>query len=522
MSATVAFFESWPICRSYNPHHDMFDTHDLVSDYYVTDMDGNQGLRHVLADGACLHLMRRAGIFVEIMACAEADDDALSRFRELVDSFHTYDSLDALTQAIKATPARGVRLVFVRRGLSIVDASNNSMSASHLAANTRVTQTLATNIALDVAHALKQASDTAFYALAYETRRYRSNQWEASHQSVAFVPSGFIANSHPCSVPVLMTSILASLPGVDAEDSDLYHHNDAAVTLDDTSEEEWRCTCRLHIGDSAAPRRIEVERSFPPRTLDSLPHDFLQLTDGVRCTVYDLNDDADQNLAADEAWRNSKDASTILAACLPALRDAVRRRTVPQVDLQSQAVAKAMEAPIEQPADAPLTAPIEIANPEPPPADPPRPTLVSPHEAVIARVRASYGDANAALVAPAVQMLDAAASTYTLILSTDMLTLQGALPPTVLLHISKTSRLVSLPLVTENKLVRLYFQNNKVRVGSAKLDLDSFLQCDWIVFYKTHARPNRPTLNKSARSQLTQRGSVRRLAFARARELMHR
>lgn len=544
-NATIAFFERWPICRTYNPHHDLFDTHEMLSDIFVSDMDGSQALRHALADGALIHIAKRANIRVEMVAWTDADDEIVKGFSDTADAVTLCVTKSDMMTAVGKPFHDGVttlRIVLARLGpLERVDEiASDGMSEQKVAANSKVAQTLATNSALDMVDDMRRgaiSNGSAFYGFVHGSRRFRANTWEASQQSVAFVPSGVISVLKPTTVTSLPTIVLGMFENVASDDSDLHHTEDASVTIDDTDETIWSCTCRIRVGDERESRRVEVVRYFPPFALDALPRGFLRIEAVEDWHIHDSRGEV-ENLAEDDEWRSSSDASSILSACLPAVRDAVRRRTVAAVDVLSTAEANAAVVPIEETPDEPILAPIETSTPTPEPPTTPVSTKASvamgdAREMIILKVRQQYGDAEANAIASTVKTLDCSTS-YTVILDTsnDLQILQGTLPPTVLLHLSKGTRLLSLPLATStpkdaaDASVRLVFMNGNVRVGRVKLDLASFLHCDWIAFYKVRARAARaaPSSRQNSHAPLAERGSVARFAqkIAYARMLMHR
>lgn len=520
MHAVLCFFERWPVVRSHNVHHELFSTHDLLTDIFVTDVDPINSLRDCFADGTIVTNPRRAGWRVELIVLGPSNQ-VIDAFGDSADSILACADRDEFVRACSA-PFDGENVL--RYGLCMdqplslaTSEPKDLMSALKMAANATVTQNLAINDAFDFVHAIRKAlpDGTFFGSIGHAAIRFRQNNWARTPQTVAIVPSNELTNTVPLNAS-LVVSLMLGRCGVDVSDPDFVHNENATVTIDGVSNAElWTCTCRAVVESE----RYEVCRYFPPFDVEGLPKSFLHLTDAVDWVIRDTIGAVD-NLIEDEKWRASSVPSSILAACMPVVRDLARRRTVePVPEILEVAEQENIAAAIEPTPD-------EIV--EPPKEDPPQPPPSVPwRDNVLQRVRAHFGEEYVALVASTLDAL-ADESPYTIILANEQESqvLQGALPPAVLNHLTRSSSVTSLP-TTDDHATRMYREGSgNVRVGRTRVEIESYLNCDRISIYRGRPKGERRKSSHypAGADRRPQRGSVHRFAkkMEVARMLMYR
>ena len=525
MPVTLVYMSRWPLCRAYNVHHDIFSTHEMLTELYISDFDHEQALRDVFADGAVIHVPKRVGCFVEciIWGDAAADESIVSGFADISSASTFCTTREETLNAMRKTfqHENHVRIVCVAGPLK-EEAQSSDLSAFSLAANANVTQALAITNALDLVYAMKQATpDGDFFAIAHGARRFRNNTWEPCAQTIALSPHGQIILSAPTNIHTLPTAVLTTIETIDVGDHDLHHYEGATVTVD-KMDDMWSCTCRLvYEGE-----RYEVCRYFPAHRIDVLPRSFLSITDAADWRIRDSVAAAD-NLADSPDWIATGKGTGLLAACLPAIRELARRRTQLTEGFLVEAETNVAAAPIEPTPDD------IVSPPEPEPEPEPEPVAVIPletdwKETVRRIIRDAYGNVDAERFYSILDKLEEK-TPYTLILGTDgvVQALQGALPPNVIIHLTKTSRQLSLP-TNNGHATRVSSDSGGVtRIGRVNVDLATFVNCDRVVVYKGRARSQSTSTKREPPSyhrQRPQRGAVHR--FARrmevARALMYR
>lgn len=514
----------------------MFNGHELLTDVFVTDTDTTASLKDCFADGAIITIPIRNNWRVELIIWGDSNE-VINSFGDTSSCIIRCTTKDEVISAISApyTHDDTIRYVIACDGpLSFAESNpTDLMSALKMAANSTVTQNLAINYAFDLADCMRSAAkapdeNTYFAVVSFGALRFRQNKWVQSPQGVVFAPDSDINNSHPLNVHLVPSLILARC-NIDTSDHDLVHNEDATVTIDgETNSELWSCTCRVFYENE----RYEVCRYFPPHHIDTLPRAFLNMTDSVDWVIRDTIGNVD-NLADTDQWRKSPTAAGILAACLPAVRDLVRRRTTvvqPEIlEIAEQEVAAAViePAPDDTLRPPPIVEPPMLPPPMPVESPTPSSSVESWYDMTIRKVRAAYGDVAAEQTASILGNLETE-TPYTLVLGSDghVQMLQGALPPAVIQHLTKTANIVSLPTNTGHT-TRLYREpNGNTRIGRIKVDIESFLNCERISLYQGRAKGEKKRgSNYPAGAHLRpQRGAVHRFAkrMEIAKSLMYR
>jgi hypothetical protein len=517
MKATIVLCERWPLCSAFNPHHELFRNHDLLTDLFITDHSPDQALRDVLADGVVLS-EPKAHIHVEfIVVGSPGVDPIVDGFGDMANSVQYCEDNPASIIATLRAPylaENALRILVMRNHpLTKVADESNVVSARALAANATVTQAKAITAALDTIYQLSDAcTDSQFFVLAYHAYRFRDNQWRVSPNTVAIVPKGALS-INTLNVHVLPTRIL-DLFHIDTSVGDYVHHDTACVTID-SSDDLWSCTCRLSHENTT----YEIVRYFPTYSLDALPTYFLRMEEPADWRV---RDGVSDNLAEDQEWFTSDMPSKLLKKCLPAIRDMTRRRKCITNDFLVLAEHTATDTPPMPSPDDSVISPSESGAPTP--ETPPPPLQLMWKDLLSEVVTSSYGQDCAAAV---IKLLhDLQDSPYTLIIdpNTNIIALHGAHPPSVLEHLSKTHK-ITLPTTTDEK-IRVDIDNKQnIRIGKLNIDLDSFIHCERIVLYRSRNR-RKETLSRKQYLGLprTNKGSVKRFAakIELSRQLMHR
>lgn len=537
MRAVVTFFERWPVVLSHNAYHPIFDTHELLNDIYVTDTETVNSLKDCFAEGTIISGPKRIGWSVEVIVWGEVDD-ILSSFFDICDRHVVCDSRDSFLQALAAPSSETdvLRYVIVTGGPVALTTNTPTDVNSDLkiAANATVTQNIAISNAfdllLDIRNSLEES--TFFATIGYGAVRFRRNTWEHTHQTVAIVPSGDIVNQVPYNAHATV-SMLLSVCRVNTDDADFVHKEDASVTIDSiTNDGFWTCTCRVLIKSE----RFEVSRFFPPFRLDLLTTAFLEISDPTDWVIRDAEGSVD-NLVEKDGWMGSETPALILSACLPGVRDLVRRRNailaptlLDQVEQENGAIA--IE---ETPDDSLPRSEPEIQQPDPSALErapsPASPVLsrqlLHGIEAIVTQLREKYDEEFVDAVHDTLHTLEDGVP-YTLVVGTDgqLQTLQGALPPTVIMHLTRSSNVISLP-TNNGHTTRMYREGNgNMRIGRIKVDMDSFVNCERISFYRGRCKKgdSRGGSATSVYPQRPQRGAVHRFAkrMEAARMLMKR
>lgn len=514
MHATIILYGRWPLVRAQNPHHPIFETHEMLTDLVVSDMQPMHALRDTMADGAVVSVPIKTGALVEIIKWTNSDSPIIDAITDLASGTTVCESHTELVEAIKKpfSELDTIRIVIVPEG-PCKEVTSDVMDQKRLAASATVVQSLSITHALDMTLEFRNAcpKDSVFYAVAFGTSRFRANGWEACPMTVAFAPIGEITLSAVTNVSTVPTAILSQLPGLDASDRELQHHEGAAITIDTTNEDMWSCTCRVFHENE----RYEVIRYFQAYTIEQLPRYFLRLTNGVDWHIRDSAGAVD-NLADDPDWCMTPTAVNLIAACMPAVRDLARRRS-PAVEAFLEAAEEAAASESFSPApDEPLLAPEEVptVSAEPPPSQTP---AITWKESVLAKVSTVYSVSDAEIVRNFLKSVEEI-TPKTLLLPGDgsIEVIEGAFPPSTLQHMLQRTRSASL-LTFSGSATKIHISSEKLRIGRVKVDLESFLHCERLVFYRGRSNDRSSRRSASSYASRPQRGSVQR--FVRRIEL---
>ena len=367
MHATIVLFGRWPMTRGCPKHHKIFDRHELCHDLFVSDTDLDQSLRDMLADGALVHVARRNGIHVELMALDAENHPIVLGFADVCDTLSLAESYDAMLEMLRQPPTHEntIRLVIIPNEPLAVDEPGEARK--HSAAEASVQQAMAIGDALDKALRLADATPdpgNCFFCH-YGGSTSRNGRWESTTSVSAIVPKSRLPLSTPANVNVLPTLVLGLFPDVDVQDNDLHHHDGVAVTIDEDEDgSKIRCWCRLIVEDE----RYTVTRVLPPNGVSSLSKAFLTIDDPTEWIIRD-NQGVEENLATSAEWLASATPSRVLAACLPAVRDVSRRRAPIAIpDMVSQAA----PPPTPTPGSSRQPTPTPVSSRQRPFARPPR------------------------------------------------------------------------------------------------------------------------------------------------------
>ena len=523
-------------------HHELFSTHELCGDVFVSDTDPDQSLRDMLADGALVQVARRSGVVVELFAMNAKDNPIVLGFVDICNSFADAKNYDELVAKIGQTPSDKdtLRLVVIPneplRLPSDTDDTNKSM-----AAKSSVQQAVAITDAIDCAKRIADASIDASncFFFHYGARTSRNGVWETSTSVSAILPKSRVALPTPANINIMPTLVLGLFSEVDTQDNDLYHHDGVAVTIDEEEDgSSIRCICRLIVEDE----RYTVTRLLPPNSVSNLSKAFLSIEDASDWIIRD-NQGIEDNLAASVEWLATAMPSRVISACLPAVRDVSRRRAPMLVDQIPSSPIPATKPPPIQVQDSPVPS----VSATPPPAETPHSTVAEPipesfvemhpspidlppRSNLLKVVEDTFGKRAVVPVADTLKTLDD--QPYTLVLGADNVVqvLPGALPPKLLDHLSTVSRTASLPLLSGNT-TQLNKSNGILQIGRVLLDLKNIVRHERIIVYRSADKSLKSTEVKRTRTDVKKavegdsyRGAVPR--FARkmeiARSLMHR
>lgn len=537
MHATVVFFGKWPMTRASPMHHSIFETHELCNDLFVTDTDPDQSLRDMLADGALVQIARRSGIHVELLALNAESHPIAMGFADICNDAHFLKSYEDVVSKLRQQPKEDNALRLVVIPDEPLRLANDRDETKSVAARSSVQQAVAITDALDKAFRILEASTqrSNCFFFHYGGSTSRNGTWESTTAVSAIIPKSRFPVMTPANISVLPTFVLGLFANVDSQDNDLHHHNGVAVTID---EEETgsiiRCICRLIVEDE----RYTVTRLLPPNGLVSLSKAFLTIEDANEWIIRD-NQGVEDNLALSAEWLASAMPSRVLSSCLPAVRDVSRRRA----PIGMAEVARPVSPRPVTPPPVAISRPTTPKPPTPPPEvdvtsstqTTPRPldveNIVPPTKRDLLQiVESMFGEQAVVPVADALKTLDD--SPYTLVLGADngVQVLPGALPPQLLDHLSNVVRVASLPLQSGN--VTMLNNRHGLKIGQVRLDLESVVQHERIIVYRSLSKPNSTGLN-ARRTRLdvrngvdadSYRGSVPRFArkMELARSLMHR
>jgi hypothetical protein len=527
-------------------HHELFSTHELCGDVFVSDTDPDQSLRDMLADGALVQVARRSGVTVELFAMNASDNPIVLGFADICNSFTAAETYDELLAKLGKTSGEKdtLRLVVIPNAPLILPSDTDDTKS--MAAKSSVQQAVAITDALDCAKRIADASIDASncFFFHYGARTSRNGLWELSTSVSAILPKSRVALPTPANINIMPTLVLGLFAEVDTQDNDLYHHEGVAVTIDEEEDgSSIRCICRLIVEDE----RYTVTRLLPPNSVSSLSKAFLSIEDPSEWIIRD-NQGIEDNLADSVEWLATAMPSRVISACLPAVRDVSRRRAPMLVDIVPPLIPAANPPPPVEVADSPVPS----ASASPPPAATPPSTVAEsipdslngtslpvPHPSPIDHlpesnllkvVEDTFGKQAVVPVADTLKTLDD--QPYTLILGADNMVqvLPGALPPRLLDHLSSVSRTASLPLLSGNT-TQLNKNRGTLQIGRVLLDLKNVVRHERIIVYRSAEESHKPTEVKRTRIDVKKavkgdsyRGSVPR--FARkieiARSLMHR
>ena len=105
-------------------HHAIFDTHELSSDFFVSDTDSDQSLRDMLADGALIQIARRFDVHVDFIALNARENPIVEGFSDICTTQKHCDTYDEVLDALRAESA-------TERTLRIVAIPNEPLSSEN-------------------------------------------------------------------------------------------------------------------------------------------------------------------------------------------------------------------------------------------------------------------------------------------------------------------------------------------------------------------------------------------------------
>ena len=280
MHATLVLVDSWPITRACPRTHDLFDSHEQLSDVYVTDTNPARSLRDVLSDGAFLHTLRRSNVRIELYQLKSAFDDIdaiATGFSHMCDSFKTFENEGDLLNALKAERdgEQSLRLVIASAQASPASTVNVN-TETKLAAASSVEQALAIQKALDRASRILAASaassPNSTYFLSFSSMAFRNSTWKHDPTAVALWPK--IDSPHSTaaaisSAPALAGRVLKTFRDIEIQPG-VVEDLGAAITLSEAENGDWICTCRLIFEDV----RHRITRTLPPDGLEHMLNAF--------------------------------------------------------------------------------------------------------------------------------------------------------------------------------------------------------------------------------------------------------
>ena len=511
-SATLLLLGRWPVTRAHNAHHDLLNTHEMFSDrdVFVSDLDRDQSLRDVLADGAILSTAQRASMRIEVITVG--NNSIVDGFGDIADSYTAASSITEAKDQLAIDADDCLRIVVLPDDpLTKCENDASQLTQMKLAANSKIQQALALTNALDLVHGFVTSSVADTFVVAYGALRFRNNAWEAAMGCVAFAPIGRVPVPSLTSTMLIPTLVLQKL-GVDVSDNDLHHQEGACLTIDARNESHWTCIARLFY----EKERYEIQHTFPARDIENLDKAFLQISHPSEWIIRD-NQGVTDNLADDANFVQTH-STRLLSSCLPAIRDLVRRRATVMTEEILVEVETVAEVATEN------TSIPETTIVTPPAEEIPLPSI-DWRARLLELVRDRHGEAAQKTIAQALSdVIDSVPQT--LVLGDDGIVqkLQGNLPPPLLQHLCKTMRQISLPLADGTSTIRLYESKGNVRIGRVKLDLNNVIISEWLTLYTGIARKSSNVVTRRDIRDYGNRGAVFRFAkqYEFARALMHR
>ena len=510
MRLTTVLFDSWPVTLAHPHEHDATKHHDFYTDIiYVSDTDPNRSLRDVFSDGLLFEIAQKHKVVVEVIVVGTANSSSSVLARAATRSYDCKD-VSALTDLLNSREEDEAAdlfrvIIFCSSPIASSTPARKASDEKMAAASGSIAQSLAIRSKFDVSSKII-AADPSCVLCSYGSVAHRGGDWIPGTTGVVLWPRGRGTEfSIPVTLPAFMTRLFCeTFSRIDVTDeSDLMRDHGVAISLEER-EQEWICTCRLiHNG-----KRYQISRMLPPDGLSHLSKAFLGIDNP---SEWIINDGHSDNLASDDTWLHTSEPTSLLALCIPGLRDVSRRRAIvppPPVvpsaatKLASAGVAAASgpeaspSAFVEAPPSSAVSSGPEVLSP----ASVPLPAVQDNTEAeeklvslssfrrdLLAKVCSTFGESLVPAFDATLKEIELS-SPHTLIHSgTDILILDGALPPTLMRTLAGSR--ASL-LFSNGKSVKLTLRARPptIHLGDVSLDMNVCVESPSLVAYRSRPR----------------------------------